>query len=111
MIRRPPRSTPLYSSAASDVYKRQGWKRPLALCPVGLRTLQHSCARRISARASPCLLYTSPSPRASQDLVCRLLLEKKNMLNINHVYILTFVYHPPHVVLPRRDLQVHSSDL
>ncbi len=23
MIRRPPRSTPLYSSAASDVYKRQ----------------------------------------------------------------------------------------
>src|SRR5660397_146298 len=24
MIRRPPRSTPLYSSAASDVYKRQG---------------------------------------------------------------------------------------
>src|SRR5674476_1026471 len=26
MIRRPPRSTPLYSSAASDVYKRQGHK-------------------------------------------------------------------------------------
>ena len=26
MIRRPPRSTPLYSSAASDVYKRQGYK-------------------------------------------------------------------------------------
>src|SRR5674476_878119 len=25
MIRRPPRSTPLYSSAASDVYKRQRW--------------------------------------------------------------------------------------
>src|SRR5665647_3872011 len=24
MLRRPPRSTPLYSSAASDVYKRQG---------------------------------------------------------------------------------------
>src|SRR5665647_914717 len=36
MIRRPPRSTPLYSSAASDVYKRQvtlpsGW-----MCAVGL---------------------------------------------------------------------------
>src|SRR5665647_129272 len=29
MIRRPPRSTPLYSSAASDVYKRQG-KDPVA---------------------------------------------------------------------------------
>src|SRR5450759_3838668 len=27
MIRRPPRSTPLYSSAASDVYKRQGHVR------------------------------------------------------------------------------------
>ena len=26
MIRLPPRSTPLYSSAASDVYKRQGWR-------------------------------------------------------------------------------------
>src|SRR5660398_212930 len=32
MIRRPPRSTPLYSSAASDVYKRQG-----ALCPQNVR--------------------------------------------------------------------------
>ena len=31
MIRRPPRSTPLYSSAASDVYKRQFVKR-FALC-------------------------------------------------------------------------------
>src|SRR5674476_777768 len=28
MIRRPPRSTPLYSSAASDVYKRQPGSRP-----------------------------------------------------------------------------------
>src|SRR5660397_286373 len=28
MIRRPPRSTPLYSSAASDVYKRQVPQRP-----------------------------------------------------------------------------------
>src|SRR5665647_549849 len=29
MIRRPPRSTPLYSSAASDVYKRQVYARAL----------------------------------------------------------------------------------
>src|SRR5660397_294138 len=29
MIRRPPRSTPLYSSAASDVYKRQNLPCPL----------------------------------------------------------------------------------
>ena len=27
MIRRPPRSTPLYSSAASDVYKRQKFSK------------------------------------------------------------------------------------
>src|SRR5450759_5992671 len=27
MLRLPPRSTPLYSSAASDVYKRQGYGR------------------------------------------------------------------------------------
>src|SRR5674476_585523 len=31
MIRRPPRSTPLYSSAASDVYKRQGFKECVLL--------------------------------------------------------------------------------
>ena len=30
MIRRPPRSTPLYSSAASDVYKRQPHQRTLS---------------------------------------------------------------------------------
>ena len=29
MIRRPPRSTPKPSSAASDVYKRQGYRRPI----------------------------------------------------------------------------------
>src|SRR5665647_3459265 len=35
MIRRPPRSTPLYSSAASDVYKRQvpcSVRRPCRCC-------------------------------------------------------------------------------
>ena len=31
MIRRPPRSTPLYSSAASDVYKRQGFAGTLLI--------------------------------------------------------------------------------
>src|SRR5665647_3826421 len=33
MIRRPPRSTPLYSSAASDVYKRQSSQRPCSTRP------------------------------------------------------------------------------
>ena len=32
MIRRPPRSTPLYSSAASDVYKRQVLCHPIQTC-------------------------------------------------------------------------------
>src|SRR5660397_294590 len=34
MIRRPPRSTPLYSSAASDVYKRQGMGLAAAACTI-----------------------------------------------------------------------------
>ena len=42
MIRRPPRSTPLYSSAASDVYKRQlqpqGARQPRVL--LGLAVLE-----------------------------------------------------------------------
>src|SRR5665647_818619 len=38
MIRRPPRSTPLYSSAASDVYKRQALARGEIQC-IGATTL------------------------------------------------------------------------
>ena len=53
MIRRPPRSTPLYSSAASDVYKRQ------CQCSVSRAWFRKShCAWHLC-----CLLYTSPSPR------------------------------------------------
>src|SRR5660397_9359 len=36
MIRRPPRSTPLYSSAASDVYKRQSPDHSILVLPCGL---------------------------------------------------------------------------
>src|SRR5450759_50908 len=53
MIRRPPRSTPLYSSAASDVYKRQ---------------LQERCRRRwcgssrgSASQRADCLLDVSSS--------------------------------------------------
>ena len=51
MIRRPPRSTPLYSSAASDVYKRQHNGR--ARCH---RLLQVGCRyrRRTARRYGPC---------------------------------------------------------
>ncbi|GAB5800301.1 hypothetical protein JMUB7524_27340 [Staphylococcus aureus] len=40
MIRRPPRSTPLYSSAASDVYKRQDKILVDAPCS-GLGVMRH----------------------------------------------------------------------
>src|SRR5450759_2144084 len=39
MIRRPPRSTPLYSSAASDVYKRQPYQRLHDTLRFGVRGL------------------------------------------------------------------------
>mgnify|MGYP003381625105 CR=1 FL=1 len=67
MIRRPPRSTLDRSSAASDVYKRQGrgFGYPIT---VGERPLPEHMVKPggrylffINVRA--CLLYTSPSPR------------------------------------------------
>src|SRR5660397_286607 len=44
MIRRPPRSTPLYSSAASDVYKRQPFKRALRELNVTLERIREAAA-------------------------------------------------------------------
>ena len=46
MIRRPPRSTPLYSSAASDVYKRQRWRHSF-LCIVSSVTIKPCGPRRV----------------------------------------------------------------
>eukprot|EP00826_Nyctotherus_ovalis_P013368 TRINITY_DN13602_c0_g3_i15.p4 TRINITY_DN13602_c0_g3~~TRINITY_DN13602_c0_g3_i15.p4 ORF type:complete len:111 (+),score=8.67 TRINITY_DN13602_c0_g3_i15:23-334(+) len=46
MIRRPPRSTPLYSSAASDVYKRQAYTLymfTLLFTLASLRNNKHPC--------------------------------------------------------------------
>ena len=51
MIRRPPRSTPLYSSAASDVYKRQ-----LRLPTACLQTTMRCTSRRKSSQ------YATPLP-------------------------------------------------
>src|SRR5450759_1565290 len=71
--RRPPRATPLYSAAASDVYKRQ-FQRGTLISQIA------------SAGASDENNSTMPKPvsythlRAHEtrhDLVCRLLLEKK----------------------------------
>ena len=61
MIRRPPRSTPKPSSAASDVYKRQEVNRlEYTLWLVFLRVLLETDGNYY------CLLYTSPSPRDRQ---------------------------------------------
>src|SRR5660398_138648 len=49
MIRRPPRSTPLYSSAASDVYKRQLWPtdpNPAEPCPRAHQSDKHRGLQR-----------------------------------------------------------------
>ena len=54
MIRRPPRSTPLYSSAASDVYKRQ------PLYPTSHRTLGRIEFRNHVRVETPFLARTTP---------------------------------------------------
>ena len=86
MIRRPPRSTLDRSSAASDVYKRQGYcsgienysrffdrrkagDRPFCLLdyfPDDFLLIvdeSHVTIPQVSAMYGGCLLYTSPSPR------------------------------------------------
>ena len=66
MIRRPPRSTLDRSSAASDVYKRQGQAAAARRAPGGLRLRDQAGepAGHGGAVDGPgsCLLYTSPSP-------------------------------------------------
>ena len=67
MIRRPPRSTLDRSSAASDVYKRQGQKRPMdpGVHEVEVRRKDIQVKRKVDivVKENNCLLYTSPSPR------------------------------------------------
>src|SRR5660397_155060 len=61
MIRRPPRSTPLYSSAASDVYKRQ-----MSYCSVKSRDMIEYCFNNpssvIRSTASSTLLKNCDTP-------------------------------------------------
>mgnify|MGYP003381565673 CR=1 FL=1 len=90
MIRRPPRSTLDRSSAASDVYKRQGDPLPVEAA----LSLRGALAGRDRAEF-PERLYRGHGPvsythlRAHEtvlDIVCRLLLEKKNKTHKLYLY-------------------------
>ena len=81
MIRRPPRSTLDRSSAASDVYKRQGGER-WAVDDAGDHhcALPYTDARALGQRIEPTHPVSYTHLRAHEtvlDLVCRLLLEQK----------------------------------
>ena len=81
MIRRPPRSTPLYSSAASDVYKRQ------MIIPIGGDGILLKSLHDFNELNKPffginygsiAVSYTHLRAHETKaNLVCRLLLEKK----------------------------------
>ena len=96
MIRRPPRSTLDRSSAASDVYKRQG----LQLLADGLGHFaggDGDGARQAGHLVAPLHLHLQPLVPVSYthlrahetvlDLVCRLLLEKKKKPTPHHINI------------------------
>ena len=84
MIRRPPRSTLDRSSAASDVYKRQGIHDVLAKSKgssnphnVVKATIDALLQMRDPATVAPVSYTHLRAHETVLDLVCRLLLEKK----------------------------------
>src|SRR5660398_289318 len=99
MIRRPPRSTPLYSSAASDVYKRQvvvivhfvpasggncfGRRAGIPAGEIqadagGTPRMGEAEPHPVRQRCRPPVSYTHLRAHETKaNLVCRLLLEKK----------------------------------
>ena len=100
MIRRPPRSTLDRSSAASDVYKRQRRRRPVRRT----EARAHRPARR-RERASPsserrawaAVSYTHLRAHETVlDLVCRLLLEKKQHKQMKRAYCVIHNICQPH---------------
>ena len=87
MIRRPPRSTLDRSSAASDVYKRQArYQHRLATEATG-QSAHEVVAERLAdteGHDEGAVSYTHLRAHETVlDLVCRLLLEKKNQSSQN----------------------------
>ena len=85
MIRRPPRSTLDRSSAASDVYKRQ-LQRPerdsVGGGPVGRRHETFKTEVTEELHGAPAVSYTHLRAHETVlEIVCRLLLEKKNLFH------------------------------
>src|SRR5674536_391916 len=86
MIRRPPRSTLSSSSAASDVYKRQGpaaQRRGIGPgTPPTSRPRSRPRSRRVGV-AGPVSYTHLRAHETPEHLVCRLLLEKKKKKQTN----------------------------
>ena len=94
MIRRPPRSTQSRSSAASDVYKRQvvdAHGKGVGLLKDHAHALAQQAGVRAPEDALAAVSYTHLRAHETVlDLVCRLLLEKKNK------NLLTCLSHTPY---------------
>ena len=91
MIRRPPRSTLDRSSAASDVYKRQGEGDLKGRGGDGGGVVPESgdedAARTIFGNPEPVSYTHLRAHETVLDLVCRLLLEKKKTKNEVHTHL------------------------
>ena len=87
MMRRPPRSTQCRSSAASDVYKKQGPRRPDRRVGIQARAdgkgpaaARHLHAGNRRHDRAPVSYTHLRAHETVLDLVCRLLLENKKAL-------------------------------
>ena len=99
MIRRPPRSTLDRSSAASDVYKRQGQQEIDATHEIPGHPAHEAVAQELQLDAgvvSKAVSYTHLRAHETVlDIVCRLLLEKKK--RTLSTALVTSVVHNSHI--------------
>ena len=113
MIRRPPRSTQSRSSAASDVYKRQGLtvsQFKYQTGPVKVAVVRDNKITKCFKTSEWTVSYTHLRAHETVlDIVCRLLLEKKkySLNTFNHIilYTMNLTYNLLHVLI----LDIHST--